>query len=69
MPQRSLICLAFGVLALLVAAPAFASTGSALEVYHYDTQLGHAQALDVWVDVAPSEPATSSAASTSPLQP
>jgi hypothetical protein len=60
-PQRSLICLAFGVLALLVAAPAFASTGSALEVYHFDTQPGHANALDLWVDVAPSEPATSSA--------
>ncbi len=61
MPQRSLIGLAFGLLALLVTAPAFASTGSALEVYHYDTQPGHADALDLWVDVAPSEPATSSA--------
>lgn len=61
MPQRLLACIVFVLLALVVNAPAFASTGAELEVYHYDTQPGHAEALDLYLDVAQSEPATSSA--------
>src|SRR5213082_1733667 len=60
-PHRSLACIVFGLLALAVSAPAFASTGAELEVYHYDTQPGHAGALDLYLDVAQSQPATSSA--------
>ena len=61
MRQRSLAIIVFVLLALVVNAPAFASTGAELEVYHFDTRPGQAEALALYLDVAQSEPATSSA--------
>jgi hypothetical protein len=59
--KGSLAAVVVALLAGVLSAPALAESGVSIDVYHYSTQPGRTEALDLYVDVTAAQPATSSA--------
>jgi hypothetical protein len=58
--KGSFAAVVVALLACAFAAPALAESGASIDIYHYNTQLGRSEALNVYVDVTKDQPATSS---------